>query len=416
MGRSRTNHVQRVGVTLTLAASAACAALGGGSAEAVTVRPAGSVTVTLLGNGHGHGLSQYGARGAAMAGLTAPRIVAFYYPGTKLVVRKDPRIRVRLSGTGSTLTVRPAAGLTVTGGTAPLPTVGVRWYRLIPGPGDGLWLQRLSTGPRATWKLVRAKLPDGTAFYRTGGAAVRVSMSDGTSRDYLGSLAARRNTASGTGGGVMTVDMVSLDHYTAGVVPSEIPTSWQRAAVNAQAIAARTYGAYAMDHPAGRYYDICDTSWCQVYGGHAHYAAGRRVWSDYPRAATATARQVLEYRGAAILAQFSASNGGWTVAGGRPYLVAKADPYDNAASGDPYLFYKRKVTVSSLAGYFGLAKATDVVISKRDGNGTWNGRVLAGYVEGFNAQGLPKKVAATGFDFASAFGVGTTWFNLRATR
>jgi peptidoglycan hydrolase-like amidase len=253
-------------------------------------------------------------------------------------------------------------------------------------------------------------------FHRTGFDAIRVLMSDGTSRDYFGYLAARRTVPSGAGGGVTTVDRVSLDNYTAGVVPSEVPTSWQRAAVNAQAIAARTYGAYAMDHPASRYYDICDSSWCQVYGGHAHYdSSGRLVWSDYPRAATATAQQVLEYRGAAIFAQFSASNGGWMVAGGQPYLVSKADPYDNAASGDPYLFYKKRMAVSALAGYFGLAKATDVVVSKRDGNGTWNGRVLAGYVEGFDAQGRPKKVAATGYDFASAFGVGTTWFNLRAT-
>ena len=416
MGRARTHRAGRVGVTLTLALTAACTVLGGGPAAALTLEPTGSLTVTLLGNGHGHGMSQYGARGAAIAGLTAPQIVAFYYPGTQLVQRADSRIRVQISGTGSRLTVLPAADLTVNGIDGPLPTAGVREYRLVSGSGDGLWLERLGTQPGATWTLMQAKLPDGAAFHRTSWAAVRVLMSGGTSRDYFGYLAARRTTPSGTGGSVMTVNKVSMDNYAAGVVPEEMPTSWQRAAVNAQAIAARTYGAYAVDHPASRSYDICDTSWCQVYGGHAQYdAAGRLLWSDYPRAATATAGQVLEYDGAAIFAQFGASNGGWMVDGGQPYLVSKADPYDNAASGDPYLYYKRKLPVASLAGYFGLAKATAVVISKRDGNGTWNGRVLAGYVEGFDAHGQPAKVAATGYDFASAFGVGTTWFNLRAT-
>jgi peptidoglycan hydrolase-like amidase len=405
-----------IGVVLTLVLAAAAATLGGSPAGALTRAPTGSVTVTLLGNGHGHGMSQYGARGAAIAGLTAPQIVAFYYPGTKLVQRPDSRIRVQLSGTGSRLTVLPAADLTVTGLAGPLPTAGVKRYRLVAGSGDGLWLQSLAATAGARWRLVQAKLPDGAAFHRTGWGAVRVLLSDGTSSDYFGFLAARRNSASGTGGGVLAVNKVSMDNYAAGVVPEEVPTSWQRAAVNAQAIAARTYGAYAVDHPASRNYDICDSSWCQVYGGHAHYdAAGHLVWSDYPRAAKATAGQVLEYDGAAIFAQFSASNGGWMVAGGQPYLVAKADPYDDPASGDPYLFYKRKYPVASLAGYFGLAKATAVVISKRDGNGTWNGRVLAGYVEGFDAQGRPKKVAASGSDFASAFGVGTTWFNLRAS-
>ena len=139
------------------------------------------------------------------------------------------------------------------------------------------------------------------------------------------------------------------------------------------------------------------------------------MWSDYPRAAIATSNQVLEYQGAAIFAEFGASNGGWTVDGGQPYLVSKQDPYDNAASGDPYLYYKKKLAVSSLAGYFGLASVTSVVIDKRDGNGQWDGRVLAGYVQGTDGQGNPTKVTATGSDFAAALGVGTTWFDLRAT-
>jgi peptidoglycan hydrolase-like amidase len=416
MSRARTCRAAGIGVALTLLLSAAGATLGGGPAGALTVEPTGSVTVTLLGNGHGHGMSQYGARGAALAGLTAPQIVAFYYQGSKLVQGNPGLIRVQLSGTGSRLTVLPAADLTVTGVTDPLPTGGVSRYRLMAGSGDGLWLERLGTATGATWTMVQAGLPAGAAFHRTSGAPVRVAMSNGTTRDYYGFLAARRMTATGTGGGVMTVNRVSMDNYTAGVVSEEVPTSWPRAAVNAQAIAARTYGAYAIDHPASRRFDICDTSWCQVYGGHAQYdSAGRLVWNDYPRPATATAGQVLEYDGAAIFAQFGASDGGWTVDGGQPYLVSKADPYDNAASGDPYLLYKRKLPVASLAGYFGLAKATAVVISKRDGNGTWHGRVIAGYVEGFDARGRPVKVAATGSDFASAFGVGTTWFNLHAT-
>ena len=415
MGRARSHRAARIGVTATLVLSAACATLGSGSAAALTLQPTGSVTVTLLGNGHGHGMSQYGARGAAIAGLTAPQIVAFYYPGTKLVTHLDGRIRVQLSGTGTRLTVLPASDLTVTGVDGALPTAGVQQYRLVAGSGDGLWLQKRGTQAGAKWTLVQAKLPDGASFHRTSWAPVRVVMSSGTSRDYFGWLTARRTATSGTGS-VMTVNKVSMDNYTAGVVPSEVPTSWQRAAVNAQAIAARTYGAYAVDHPANRNYDICDTSWCQVYGGHAQYdSTGQLVWSDYPRAATATAGQVLEYNGAAIFAQFSASDGGWTVDGGQPYLIAQADPYDNATSGDPYLFYKKKFSVASLASQFGLAKATAVVISKRDGNGTWNGRVIAGYVEGFDAHGQPMTVKATGFDFASAFGVGTTWFNLRAT-
>jgi SpoIID/LytB domain protein len=416
MSRGRTHRSARIGPVAVLALAGACATFGSTPAAALVVTPAGSVTVTMLGIGHGHGMSQYGARGAAMAGLTAPQIVAFYYPGTTLTQRPDSRIRVQLSAVGPRLTVAPAADLIVTGRTDPLPTAGVSRYRLVAGTGDGLWLQRLPSAPGAAWTLVQAQLPSGASFHRSSGEPVRALPPDGSRRDYLGSLVAWRTTPSGSGDGVLTVNKVSMDDYTAGVVPEEVPTSWPRAAVNAQAIAARTYGAYAVDHPRSRHYDICDTSWCQVYGGHAQFdAAGHLVWSAYPRAALATTNQVLEHQGAAIFAEFGSSDGGWTVDGGQPYLVSKQDPYDNAASGDPYLFYRKRFAVSSLAAYFGLRSVTSVVISKRDGNGTWNGRVLAGYVQGTNSAGNPAKVTATGSDFAAALGLGTTWFNLRAT-
>ena len=40
------------------------------------------ITITGHGYGHGHGMSQYGAEGAARAGLTFRQIAQFYYPGT----------------------------------------------------------------------------------------------------------------------------------------------------------------------------------------------------------------------------------------------------------------------------------------------------------------------------------------------
>ena len=56
---------------------------------------------------------------------------------------------------------------------------------------------------------------------------------------------------------------------------------------------------------------------------------------------TGNANLVLRYQGQPVFAQYSASNGGATVDGGRPYLVGKADPYDSPASGDPYLDQSR---------------------------------------------------------------------------
>lgn len=49
------------------------------------VRPAGeAVAITTLGYGHGVGMSQYGAEGLARRGHAFDRILAHYYPGTRL--------------------------------------------------------------------------------------------------------------------------------------------------------------------------------------------------------------------------------------------------------------------------------------------------------------------------------------------
>src|SRR5664279_4659582 len=128
-----------------------------------------------------------------------------------------------------------------------------------------------------------------------------------------------------------------------GVVPREMPASWAGAAVRAQAIAARTYAVYERAHAGTSPYDICDTDQCQVYGGMRHYdAAGNLAYSDDPAAVSATKHQTLRYAGHTIFSQFSASDGGWTVDGGQPYLAARADPYETAASGDPYLTWTRQ--------------------------------------------------------------------------
>ncbi len=387
-------------------------ALGSGPSQAATpaterfALPPGSVTVQLRGNGHGHGMSQYGARGAAIAGHTAAGIVAFYYPGTSLVTLDSSTIRVLLSATGSSTTVAASAGLHVTGVSTALPTSGISRYRLVASAGGaGLSLQRLVG---ATWSSVRTGLADGAEFSRSAGA-LRLYLTDGSSTGYRGTLRALRG-----GGGVLTVNRVALDDYVAGVVPREMPSSWQAAAVQAQAIAARSYGRNAVETHSGQAFDICDTTQCQVYGGMTRYdRSGSVLWTEDPAALVGNANTVLQYGHRTIFAEFSASDGGWTVDGGQPYLSAHSDPYDNAASGDPYLAWTRTVSSASIAGHYGLARASAIEVTGRDGHGTWGGRVTAGYVDGTDAQGSKRRIATTGFGLQAAMGLGTTWFWLQ---
>lgn len=374
----------------------------------------GTVAVVGHGNGHGHGLSQYGARGAAAAGLSSSQIVAFYYQHTSLVtIASTTAMRVRLSGGNTNTTVGAASGLSLRGASGalmhgvahPLPTSGISRYRLAPA-GAGLKLQRLAPSGWANVSGATA-LPARADFASTRGY-LRFYRADGTSTDYRDKVGAIRS-----GTGELTINRVNLEHYTMGVVPREMPASWAAGAVHAQAIAARTYAVYARWHAGDSPYDICDSDQCQVYGGMRHYdAAGNVVYVDDPAAVRSTGYKTLRYAGHTIFSQFSASNGGWTVDGGQPYLAARSDPYDNATSGDPYLNWKRTVAVAGIARQYGLARATKIEITDRDGHGQWGGRVLAGFVDGLDHSGHAQRIATSGFRLQSAMGLPHNWFRI----
>ena len=164
---------------------------------------------------------------------------------------------------------------------------------------------------------------------------VRVVMPDGTQRDYRRTV---RTIRSGTG--LMTLSVVSMQYYLQSVVPSEMPASWSAAALEAQAVAARTFAAYQTSHqPAGTPYDTCDSTACQVYKGLAGYStSGTVTYVETPAttaAVSATNGLGVFYGGSVALTQFSSSNGGQTVASSLPYQVSKVDPYDAVPSGSP---------------------------------------------------------------------------------
>lgn len=410
MGLLRTTSV-RLAVAAASAVAVTVPLLVQADAAGALAIPSGytHIKVWMRGNGHAHGLSQYGAQGAALAGKTYKQIVGFYYPGTTLATKSSTsKIRVLISGTGNTVQVRAESGLRVTK-VGTLATKGISWYRLLADSHSTETLQAYQTSAKK-WTTVATGLPEAAYFTRGWYHSTRVRFTDGTETRYFGLLRAIRRSVTGSTGGVGLVNTVTLDDYTRGVVPREMPASWKPAAVSAQAIAARTYGQYAIEHPRDVDYDICDTTDCQVYGGYIHYASdGTRLTTDAPAAVADNAGQVLQYKGTTIFSQFSASNGGWTVNGGQPYMVAKADPYDSADGADPYTLQSKTLKISSLAAAFGLKTLTSIAVTSRDGHGAWGGRVLAGYVTGQSSAGKSVKVSFDGFDLQAAVGAGTTW-------
>ncbi len=124
---------------------------------------------------------------------------------------------------------------------------------------------------------------------------------------------------------------VPLERYVRGVVSMEMPAEWPLAALEAQAVACRTYALTA--HAGGSRFDVYSDTRSQVYRGVAAETARTN------QAVSATAGQIVTYRGSPAITYFFASSGGFTenVENGfpgsepQPWLRGVSDPYETAA-------------------------------------------------------------------------------------
>lgn len=329
----------------------------------VPVAPAGAAEPLELegrGFGHGIGLSQYGAQEAASQGVGWKRILRTYYPGTRLG-RVGGQVAVHITADDDgDLRVRARDGLT-------LRQVGTTrsWSLERLDRRASQWRVRADDRGRSrvearrggSWRVV--KVVRGEVDLSAPGPVTLVTPTGATA--YRGRL---RSAAADDSGLVRdTVNRVSLEDYLRGVVPREVPALWEPDAVRAQAVAARTYAAFERSRPQAGHYQICDTTQCQVYGG----ADAEHPASD--AAIRATRKRALVKGGDPVFAQFSASNGGYSVAGPFDYLPAREDPWD------PYT-WTQVVPVEDLETAFDTIGDFDrVEVEQRDGNGAWGGRV-----------------------------------------
>lgn len=382
-------------LTLALIATAAPASADGRSQT--ERRRLSEVTITTIGNGHGKGLSQYGARNRANAGQSWKTIVRHYYPTTKWG-RSGGRIRIQLTeDTSRDVVVRARSGLRLhslgVGRTWRLPAKvrgkQVRAWRIQPAGHRSK--VSFKTGAWRHWRTAR-----GDAEFSAGGQPIVLRTPAGPAA-YRGAL--RSTSVNDSGSDRDTVNVLPLESYLRGVVAQEVPAEWPRHAVRAQAVAARTYAAFERRHNRHAAYDLCDTSSCQVYGG----VAAEHPASD--AAVRATARTVVTYDGRPAFAQFSASNGGWSVDGGRTYLRAEQDPFDQGVQGvddkDPTTttFSAAQITQH----WPGIGDLVSIAVTSRDGRGPYGGRALE-----LTVTGTGGTQTVSGDDFRS-------WMGLRST-
>lgn len=136
------------------------------------------------------------------------------------------------------------------------------------------------------------------------------------------------------------VHAMSLETYVRGVVAAEMPASWPLAALEAQAVASRTYALTA--HAGGSRFDVYSDTRSQMYRGKAAYTPQ----SD--AAVAATTGQVVTYAGQPAITYFFASSGGrtedvanaWPGSAPEPWLRGVLDPYDAGPT------HSWKVTIS----------------------------------------------------------------------
>ena len=256
--------------------------------------------------GHGVGMGQWGANGFARKGWTYDRILAHYYRGTTIGDAPLSKVRVLLAAGKRRLDLASTAPFRVRDGSGKM--------RALPaGPlalGPGLKLR-----PKGGKRKIALQAP---LTFLPGQEPLRLG------RRYRGSI--RVDVQKGR---LRAINVVGLEQYLYGVVPSEVPDDWPAEVLKAQAVAARSY-ALATRKTDGDF-DLYPDVRSQVYRGVDEEVETTTAAVDE------TAREVLTYGGEVALTYFFSTSGGKTAsvtdvfAGSKPtpYLVSVDDPYDS---------------------------------------------------------------------------------------
>src|SRR3954452_15474624 len=362
---------------LALAAVVAVFAAASGAASAASVcsvscyqAPAGSGALFVFsghGWGHGVGMSQYGAWGYAQHGSTYDQILAHYYPGTSLGPAPAGTIRVLLADRKQKLTIAAAAGFTVRDGVG-------KSHRLPAGT--------------YVYKAVTLDWPAPLTFTPSRGSYLALG------NRYRGKL-----LLDVVDGKLRVIDVVGLEQYLWGVVPSEMPPSWAPEALKAHAVAARSYALAT--RAVGAPFHVYSGTRSPMYLGVDPESPATTA------AVNATKGKVVLYNGKVATTFFSSTSGGQTESSADwtgtaiPYLISVPDPYDTLS---PYHDWGPvPVTASTLLKALKLTgPVTDVATTPNP----------AGRVAQLKLATPLKSMTVQASSVRSAVGLRSTWFSV----
>jgi SpoIID/LytB domain protein len=293
--------------------------------QAATPPRAGEPVFVVTGHGWGHGvgMAQWGANGFARKGMAYDRILAHYYRGTAIGRAPVTTVRVLLASGKKTLTIASEASF-----RARAPSGKVRRLaagKHVIGPG-------LKVKPKGAKRRVALEWP---VVFLPGEEPLRLG------RRYRGSI-----KVDVKGGRLRAINVVGLEQYLYGVVPSEVPDDWPAEALKTQAVAARSYAIST--RKLGGDYDLFPDVRSQVYRGIDEEEETTNAAVDE------TAGEVVMYQGRVARTYFHSSSGGrtasaadvWPDSANVPYLVSVDDPYDTLSphhNWGPFVFSAARI-------------------------------------------------------------------------
>ncbi|MCL2464445.1 MAG: SpoIID/LytB domain-containing protein, partial [Micrococcales bacterium] len=375
-----------VAIAAALAAVLAVPVLDAMPAAAATViAPPAPASFTFQGSGWGHGvgMSQYGAYGMALSGYSAAQILQHYYaPATVVADTTNPQnLRVQVLAGVSQVTVGGPAGAwsieTAPGVWQPIgdPSITVAWeqtadgvarvhavvggvdYQTDPGTMPELWLNWSQGGVT----VPGADAGVGSVSYHHGQLA-------------LGPLA----------GTVNVVNQLPLNQYLYGI--AEMPSSWPAAALQAQAVAARTYAlrAYQAGIRSSINANLTDettdqkyTAWNKESETVNGIVYGAKWTAAVDAIASNTGGLSVQYNGALAQTYYSSSSGGTTTSSAQAwgssaiaYLQSQDDHWSALpAVGNPYASWTATLPQATVAKAFGLPDVVQLTVTAKASSG-----------------------------------------------
>jgi SpoIID/LytB domain protein len=337
-------------VALSLAAIVALGTTTSASAGTARLKafPSQDVTFTGHGNGPGYGMGQWGAFGyAALLHWTYGRILGHFYANPSAPVSlhtlSHAQDASRLVNVGITendddpVTVTSSSAFTfVTPAGTTIATIRAGHAARAVETGKagalmGRWeLEKAAMCGASRWKVIATGLTDPVAVPASLLATapsrqlLTLCRGDGLNVTYRGTIEAFDYFGAQTSGEHLerTINTVPLEQYVADVTPGESPAGWGAyggtsaspqgepwgfQALEAQAVAVRSYVLYVIGHGGWYgYASICDDI-CQ------YYSRGIGFESPFSNLAASDTKGVyLEQGGRSAVTEYESSSGGYT--------------------------------------------------------------------------------------------------------